>query len=238
MSCKTSFTTETGTFTAYPGKVSKCEAEKLCGERGQILAPFTNKKDMSAAVAMFKYNYDNCWFSHETCHVKRHKKCNFNIGQGIRYHVGLNFKKDADGVFQKSFSNGEEWDDEKHKSLYFTAPGEEYLDECPVGVFHPGYKYVDDGSTYDVFITFAIESASVRCESQENRGYMCLKPAKQASDEPIAQGQHVSNSKKENLILLGGVFVVVLIAVVCACLFIFYPKKSKRPFIKVRFRGL
>ena len=91
MPCKSSFTTSSGKFTAYPELASKCEAEKLCADKGQILAPFTTKEDVQAVTDMFQNNP---------------KECEYSWYKYKDYRVGLNFIKGSDGVFRKEFSNG------------------------------------------------------------------------------------------------------------------------------------
>ena len=109
MPCKSSFTTSSGKFTAYPELASKCEAEKLCADKGQILAPFTTKEDVQAVTDMFRNNGEECKYSYY-----KYKD----------YRVGLNFIKVSEGVFRKEFSNGVQWDDKKHSSLYSINPNQ------------------------------------------------------------------------------------------------------------------
>ena len=213
MSCKTSFTTKTGTFTPYPEKVTKCEAEKLCEEKGQILAPFTNEADMRAAVDFF--NGNNCHRS-KNCQVLG--ECKYSSNQPKDYHVGLNFKKKADGVYEKYFSNGEKWDDKKHKSLYFVNPKQKR--QCPVGVFFP---YIQNFATG---MMFAIGENSRKCRIQENVGYMCLDPAAKTTGDAIVEDQAKPATTKD-AILFGGIFVAVLIAVGFAASTLFFQRKSK-----------
>ena len=213
MSCKTSFTTKTGTFTPYPEMVTKCEADKLCQEKGQILAPFTNEADMRAAVDFF--NGNNCHRSNN-CQVL---KCEYSSGQFKKYHVGLNFEKKADGVYEKTFSNGEKWDDKKHKSLYFANPKQKR--QCPFGVFIPYYQNFATGRM------FSIGEKSRTCEVQQNIGYMCLAPAKKPTAGAIVEGQ-VEPATTKDALLFGGIFVAVLVAVVFAASTLFFQRKSKK----------
>ena len=244
MSCVHSFTTETGTFTAYPEKVTKSEAEKLCGERGQILAPFTNKEDMLAAIDMFDYN--NCHLSN-SCHIKELADCQYSSEVIKTYRVGLNFKENADGVFDMTFSNNVKWDDEKHKSLYYVDPDVKM--KCPTASFMPYITNTDD--------VFEIREEFGGCEYQEKLAYMCLKPSNPLVEHQFEQvnlsvnkdidnlnkdsttsHKDGNNSKKDvnnvnkhsnkETHLISGIVVTVMIALFFACCAFFFYRKNKR----------
>ena len=130
MSCVNSFTTNTGIFTAYPEIVTHCVAEKLCRQKGQILAPFDNKEDVQAALDMF--NGNNCMEDNSCDKKPELRNCLYASDVGRTYHVGLNFEKAADGTFIKTFTNGQPWNDKKHGSLYYLNPRQKR--PCPLGV--------------------------------------------------------------------------------------------------------
>ena len=207
MSCKRSFTTSTGTFTAYAEPVTKCEAERLCEQRGQILAPFTNEEDMRAAIDMFKGNNAN------------YKNCDYTAIKTGMYHVGLNFKKRKDGSFVKSFSNGDRWSDEKHASLYEINPNKKL--KCPEAFMMPVL------APYAGMEKFAIGDQSRLCSYQNNYNYMCLQPDGQSSSQPLVQDEVDSPVNKETpwfIVSCAAVFV----AVFFACFAFVSYRKNKR----------
>ena len=201
MSCKSSITTATGTFTAYPEIATKCEAEKFCKERGQILAPFTNDVDMRAVIKMFNDNYKN------GCST-------FHSNQLTSYRIGLNFEKTVLGFVPKMFSNGEAWSYKKHKSLYKYKPLRKLA--CPVAAFHPFYKRYEDGDLFHIYEDFK------GCEFPQRHGYMCLKPANQA--EPLEAANKVESVLNKDC----GILLAVFAAAIFACFAVFFQRKSKK----------
>ena len=205
MTCQRSFTTETGTFTAYPELVSQCKAESLCKQKGQILAPFTNDKDMRKASEVFKANNDN-W-----------ETCDHAAIRGDWYHIGLYVDKDVDGEYKMSFSNGDQWDEEKHGKLYtFT----EFETQCPQATFIPEEDSIK--------LQFGITEQSEDCDYEDHYKYICLKPANPASADPLVQHPAVN---KENFLFSGpfvAILIVAFVAVFFACFTFFLHRKNNR----------
>ena len=56
MPCSNKVTTASGTFTAYNDLMTHCRAKKFCKEKGQILAPVTNQKDVDALKKMLDHS--------------------------------------------------------------------------------------------------------------------------------------------------------------------------------------
>ena len=54
--CSNKVTTKTGTFTFHTESVPRSKAELLCAEKGEILAPFTNKEDIDAVTGIMNWN--------------------------------------------------------------------------------------------------------------------------------------------------------------------------------------
>ena len=52
MSCKTSITTSSGTFSFSEKVMSRCEAKKYCRDKDAILAPITTQEDKDAVKKM------------------------------------------------------------------------------------------------------------------------------------------------------------------------------------------
>ena len=220
--CINTFTTKTGTFTAHRAKVNKCEAEALCRAEGQELASFTNKEDMQAAIDMF--NSNNCRYDPNDPENYQYdvrdsqpelESCPYSSDElNIEYHVGLNFEKQADGSFKKSFGNGVPWVEEKHSKLYFRTPEQKW--QCPYGVFMP--------DTIDGEYIFGIGEKSYNCEYEPRMSYVCLEPANR-KPEGSAMGltQHQESASPVGTFVLVGM--CALVAVVSTCLAVFYRKK-------------
>ena len=203
MSCKSSVTTATGTFTAYPEIATKCEAEQLCKERGQILAPFTNDVDMRTVIQMFNDNHKN--------------GCSkFHSNQLISYRIGLNFEKAAGGFVPKMFSNEVAWEDKKYERLYNYKRLSRRKLACPVAAFHPFYKRYEDGDLFQIYEDFK------GCEYPQRHGYMCLQPVNQA--EPLEAADKVEPVLNKD----GCIFLAVFVAFVFACFAVFFQRKSKK----------
>ena len=56
--CKTEVTTKSGRFTFYNEQVRGCQAKLKCLERGEILAPITNKEDLDAITGIMNWDCD------------------------------------------------------------------------------------------------------------------------------------------------------------------------------------
>ena len=222
MTCVNSFTTKTGTFTAYPELVTGCEAEKLCKEKGQMVAPFTNEEDMRAASDMF--NGNNCWLdddSGQTCDANPAlESCQFSSNEPTLYRIGLNFKRQGDGSFRKIFPNGIPWSDKLHEGLYDINP--EQKRQCPLAYFAPD-------PDFEKGISFGIGEEDEDCKWEEKMGYICMKPAAagQARPQPIVQDR-VSPVVSRETPWVVACCAAVLTAAVLACCVVFYHRKSKR----------
>ena len=180
MSCSNfSVKTKTGTFTAYTEKVSKCEAEKRCKKRGEILAPIANRRDAKKILKLFKSNTD------ENCPVSLHGVGSFWLGLDVTY---------TENEQERVFSNGVKWDEKKHSKIYHN-----YLDgytECAKAIFSP-YMHDEENGPFEIL------DESEDCVLNKLR-YLCLKPAADTSAEPIVQKREYEASS----VLLPAVFFV------------------------------
>ena len=223
--CINTFTTTTGTFTAHRAKVNQCEAEALCRAKGQELASFTNKEDMQAAIDMF--NRNNCRYDpndpenyqYDVCDSQPElKSCPYSSGElDVRYNIGLNIEKQADGNFKKSFTNGMPWIEEKHSKLYSRNPEQKW--QCPISVFTPDYL--------DEEYIFGIGEKSDDCEFEYRLSYICLDPANRKPEgSALGVTQNKESSFPVGVFMLAGI--CALVAVVSTCVVaIFYRKKYK-----------
>ena len=102
-SCATEVTTPTGKFTFYGEIVSVCEAKKVCAEKGEILAPITNRADFEALLRVTQ--------------TGNHPSCPFHHGFFL-YSIGLDVTPCGKGKQDRVFTNGVVWNNTVHGQLY------------------------------------------------------------------------------------------------------------------------
>jgi len=161
--CKKSVTTSTGKFTFFDDYVTYCEAERRCKKRGEVLAPYTNKKDVRKVMKFLRSQNDI-----EGCLV-----CTYNPA---KYWVGLDVSY-TERDQSKVFSNGVQWNGKKHGKIYKDF-NTEYTD-CAVALFEP----IDPNNL------FYISRESPTCSWRKRNYYACFKPVGDASADPIVQDQ-------------------------------------------------
>ena len=101
MICKNSVITKSGTFTFFDEWTTKCQAEKKCKKRGEILAPVTNRKDAKKIQELFKSNVGI-------------EGCRIVWNAGASYWLGLDETFTENGK-PKTFTNGLKWKERKQK---------------------------------------------------------------------------------------------------------------------------
>ena len=140
------------------------------------------------------------------------KKCEHSWYKFKDYRVGLNFIKVSDGVFRKEFSNGVQWDDRKHSSLYNINPNQK--ETAPVATFE---TYTGKGKDL-----FYIGNEYKGYKYPQRLGLMCLAPAGQATQMGLIINQEI--------FFQGGAFMLAgicaLVAVVSTCFAVFYRNKN------------
>ena len=169
MTCKRSFKTKSGTFTLYNEKVELCEAKLRCTQRGEILAPFSNKKDANKILKLFKSNIGV-------------ENCKFHTNVAVTYFVGLDIKF-TEGRKEMVFSDGVKWNDTLHSEYfkdYIAKPS-----NCPVAVLQPIMQ--ND--------PFATSTQSRDCKYRRKSKYICLKPRRNKAAKSIT-GPNVSTGSE------------------------------------------
>ena len=165
MRCDNSFTSESGTFTFYSEKLTRCQAKKKCKSLGQVLAPIRKKSDMRAIENLLKNN------------VQRHPDCFFDFNKfGTTYHVGLEVEF-VGGTLVKEFSDGQKWDNcEEYVDFYHFREGRF---RCPMAGWSP---YPNE--------KIGVGQESWNC-SPQHFPYICFSPAKTtvAAPEPLKTQQ-------------------------------------------------
>ena len=161
MACKRSVTTKTGTFTFFPEWVTKCQAEKKCWKRGEILAPISNRRDAKKIMNLFESNIGK-----EGCLIATNAGANYWIGLDVSY---------TQNDQQKIFSNGMKWKPHKHGKIY-SNHNDEYTN-CAISLFDP--IITDD--------PFILTTEGSKCDWTMQNFYACLKPASNATAESVVQ---------------------------------------------------
>ena len=171
MTCSNVVSTSTGTFTFYGDFVSSCQARRKCIEKGQILAPITNRYDADKIVELFDSNYG--W----------QKDCKFNtMYNSASYWVGLDIFNN--GTYQeRKFTNGIGWDEKTHGKIY-TDYLKDHPTDCPVVVFQPLHPEKK----------FAIFLESDNCKIRKKARYVCLKPKEGKFAESVTQEKDSSKN--------------------------------------------
>ena len=188
MSCKNSVTTKTGTFTFFHEKSTRCQAEKKCKNRGEILAPVTNKRDAKKLMDLQLSNEGV-----EGCHFAWHA--------GFSYWIGLDVTYTKDKQ-EKVFSNGVKWRERKHGKIYRDS-NNEYTD-CAIAVFYPPMRKKP----------FAIGAESDSCDMRSLKYYACLKPANaSATAESVVQEDFVDEHLTPGAVSAVGAVAVFIFAV-------------------------
>ena len=185
MTCKRSFTTKTGKFTFFHEESTRCHAEKKCRNRGEILAPITNRRDAKKFKELLMSNNKV-----DGCPIKRHSTIDYWIGLDVTY---------TEYERKKVFSNGVAWKERKHSKIYQDY-NNQYTD-CAIAHYHP------------VLEKFAIGYESLSCKWQTLKHYVCLKPANtNATAESIVQDE--DSFDDEYLALTSGVMFAMAAVVV------------------------
>ena len=220
--CVNTFSTKTGKFTAHRAKVSRCEAEAICRANGQELASFTNKEDMQAAIDMF--NGNNCRldpndpenYQYDVCDSQPElESCPYSSDDPtVHYNIGLNFEKQADGSFKKTFSNGMPWNEAEHSKLYFRNPEQKW--QCPITVLTP--------DTLDEQYIFGIGEMGDSCNFEPRISYVCLDPANRNPASLVMPPTKSRGFQVGTFTLVG---MCALVAFVSACVAVFYRKKNR-----------
>ena len=121
--CATVVNTPTGRFTFHKKRMSVCEAKKFCAQRGEILAPVTNKADFDALYkAAREGNNPSCPFHHDDM---------------ILYSLGLDITPCGKGKQDRIFTNGVLWDKNVHEKLY-TDYQDSWNSNCAYAVMNNG----------------------------------------------------------------------------------------------------
>ena len=102
--CATEVTTPSGKFTFHKEMVSICEAKKFCAEKGEILAPVTNKADFDALLRVMQ--------------TGNNPSCPFHHGDIIQYATGLDVTPCGKGKQDRVFTNGVAWSNVFHGKWY------------------------------------------------------------------------------------------------------------------------
>ena len=111
MSCKTSITTSSGTFSFSEKVMTKCEAKKYCRDKDAILAPITTQEDKDAVMKMLESD----------CSVWKQYTDSM-------YHIGLDVYP-CGNQQERVFTNGVVYNKDIHGPLYDDVSETE--DKCP-----------------------------------------------------------------------------------------------------------
>ena len=179
-----------GTFTAYYNRnVNKSAAQKECAKHGQILAPITEKEDFDAIIEVLSTKNEE----------------NLLTGRHLwDYMVGLEVASDNS---HRIFTNGVEFDKEKHGSFYKDDDYYELTNyTCPLALLYPR-----DPTSITVENTW--------CESLLY-SYICFKPKNEpcASSGAIVGGAGVGRTDNRSGFFAG---IGVGALIVCAAYFVF-----------------
>ena len=189
MSCSHSVTTKTGTFTVYTELVSKCEAEKRCRKRGEMLAPVTNFRDSAKLLELFA--------THETCDISNDVLISYWLDLEISYAKDMSSSK-------KTFSNGVKWRAKKHNQIYDDY-NKKHTDNA-FAILTPFHHYMYGEKAYGI--------SSLSSDACRKFRYVCLKPAEKASAEPIER----RDDEVEGVFIPSNVaFLIILAMVLCVC---------------------
>ena len=188
MVCLNSVSTRSGKFTFFDEFVSKCQAEKKCKKRGEILAPITNRRDKKKILNLFMSINDG-------------EDCMFTWHAGADYWLGLDETFTENGQ-PKMFTNGVKWNQRKHSRIYLN--GAKNYTDCGIALFNPIFR--------DEPESFQIGPESADCNWGRKSFYACFKPAGDSTAESIVQ----ENIENEMVLSTGSVFAVGLIAGVFA----------------------
>ena len=187
--CETSVTTPTGVFTYYDGDLTYNQAKVACAKKQQILAPITNKFDYEALLRIADSRNGTCEF---------HRVY-------LKYHIGLDVRKNYAGIETRLFTNNIIWNDTEHGPLYWER-GHETKDINSAVLFPLGKKM-----------------GIVRDYGNSKRRYICLKPSvENICAEPLTEKSLVYNMNYGVLFTCGN-----LIIVVAGIMFMMKIKRSK-----------
>ena len=177
---------------------------------------------MQAAIDMFNgnncrldpndpenYLYDNCDSQPEL------ESCPYSSAElEVEYHIGLNFEKQADGSFKKSFSNGMPWVEAEHSKLYFRNPEQKW--QCPFALFTP--------DTVEEQYIFGIGEMVYNCNFESRISYVCLDPANR-NPASLVMPPTKSRGFQVGTFMLVGMCALVAFASACVVA-VFYRKKK------------
>ena len=174
-----------GTFTAYyNGNVNRSAAHQECAKHGQILAPITEKEDFDAIVAVLSAENEE----------------NILTGRDWwQYLVGLEVAYDNS---HKIFTNGVEFDEEKHGSWYENDKHNKLEGNCPLALLWPGNPT-------------SILIRNTWCEVVEKM-YICFKPKNRpcASSDSVVGKINVGNTEVKSFTYAGfGTCTLVIFAI-------------------------
>ena len=192
MTCRQSVSTKSGKFTFFTEVVTRCQAEKKCKKRGEILAPVTNCKDAKKIQELFESNVGI-----EGCKFRWQYYTNYWLGLDVNYTENTN---------EYTFSNGVKWKKRKHEKIY--QNGINNYTECGFALFQPIFREAP----------FKIGPESPACGWERKYSYACFKPT-DATAEPIVGD--AENYKSANIPfntdfsigLIAGVFAGVMVGV-------------------------
>ena len=201
MDCNNVVKTKTGTFTFFHDLLPVCEAKLKCFERGEILAPVTNKRDANKVVKLFNDNLDE-------------ENCTFNTYYGISYWTGLDITYN-DNEQKRVISNGIRWNEKKHGKIYRDYIKEEHI-SCPRVLFEPHYT------------SKPFKLTGQRGGVKKVNRYICLKPKVKQSAESIVQGDESMKSETFLPTVFVVAALAVLMNVVGIFAFVRVHKKNKR----------
>ena len=170
--CPTSVTTKSGTFTFHDQKVPRCEAEKICRSLGQVLAPITNWEDKKALQKIAD------------------QKCGMFKQRGHLYHLGINYDKCGDSEAHISFTNGVQWNQTLHESLYRFS--KESISNCMTTFWMP---VLSMDTKFVVYGRQGLDPSG--CQEYPHK-FICLQPAqvaeKKSSSESVAKLRRAERS--------------------------------------------
>ena len=121
MSCKRSLATTSGKFPFFDEFVTHCQAEKKCKKRGEVLAPFTNRRDIRRVKDFLESN-------------RGVKDCLIQTYAGASYWTGLEVSFTEDDQ-ERVFTDGTKWKERRHGKIYRDW-NKNYTD-CAIALYEP-----------------------------------------------------------------------------------------------------
>ena len=143
-----------GTFYFHDQELTRCQAARECAKTNAILAPITEKSDFTALSKAYN--------DHETKSMES-------------FHVGLEIASDNSG---RVFSNGVQWNQNKHGSFYTEADYQPDSGDCLSAFMVPG-----------IFPDKMVIDYKYKCEVYTSK-FICFKPKKSISAEGLNSGSY------------------------------------------------